>query len=132
MRLGDFFAQLRRRKNDESDDEPARFAAPRVPERHVNPHPFHAVSVQPGLMSCPSSRRLRNVRFLSKAAPSIPLPGCDMVKECTCHFAKHNDRRHGDRRLFGTLPDSRFYSGNDRRRSGGRRSTDPKLPNRTS
>jgi hypothetical protein len=128
MKLGDFLANLRGRKNDSSDDdEPARFAAPRVPERIANPHPFHAVSIRPGLMSCHRAGKLRGVRFLSNRAPAIPLPGCDMAKECTCHFNKHNDRRHGgDRRLFGTLPDSRFYSGQDRRRPGGRRATDPR------
>ena len=73
-------------------------------------------------MSCHRAGKLRNVRFLSNRAPAIPLPGCDMAKECTCHFKKHNDRRQGgDRRLFGCLPDSRFFSGQDRRRPGGRR-----------
>jgi hypothetical protein len=127
MKLGDFLANLRGRKHDApDDDEPARFSAPRVvPERVANPHPFHAVSIRPGLMSCHRAGKLRNIRFLSRTAPCIPLPGCDMSKECTCHFDKHNDRRRGgDRRLFGTLPDSRFYSGQDRRHPGGRRATD--------
>lgn len=126
MKFGDLFASLRGRKSDAKDDEPARFATPRAPERSANPHPFHAVSVRPGLLSCPQSRKLRNVRFLSRSAPSIPLPGCDMAKECTCHFDKHNDRRQGDRRLFGCQPDGRYFSGTERRRTGGRRSTDPR------
>ena len=124
MKLGDLFANLRSRKRDSQDDEPARFAAPRAPERTVNPHPYHAVSVRPGLLSCPQSRKVRNIRYLSRSAPSIPLPGCDMSKECSCRFDKHNDRRHGDRRLFGSHRDARFYSGNDRRGTGGRRASD--------
>lgn len=125
MKLGDLFASLRGRKSEAADDEPARFAAPRVPEKAANPHPFHAVSVSPGMMSCPQSRKLRHVRFLSRLAPSIPLSGCDMKSECTCRFLKHNDRRRGgDRRLFGSSPDGRFYSGTERRRHAGRRATD--------
>ena len=49
-----------------------------------------------------------------------------MPEECTCHFRKHNDRRHGDRRLFGSKPDARFYSGSERRQPYGRRATDPR------
>jgi hypothetical protein len=36
-------------------------------------------------------------RFLSSAAPRIPLPDCD-VMECKCRFAHHEDRRKGDDR----------------------------------
>ena len=129
MKFGDLLATLRGRKIDDPDDEPARFAAPRVvPGRVANPpHPYHAVSIRPGLMSCHRAGKLRNVRFLSNRAPAIPLPGCDMAKECSCHFDKHNDRRQGgDRRLFGCLPDSRYFSGQDRRRPGGRRASDPR------
>jgi hypothetical protein len=36
-------------------------------------------------------------RFLSGAAPRIPLPECDVL-ECKCRFVHHEDRREGDDR----------------------------------
>jgi hypothetical protein len=33
-------------------------------------------------------------RFLSGAAPKIPLPGCDVL-DCKCRFIHHKDRREG-------------------------------------
>jgi hypothetical protein len=127
MRLGDLFATLSGRKRGAAGEETARFAQPQAAASAApNLHPWHAVSVAPGLMSCPSARKLRGIRFLSRRAPSIPLPACTNPKECTCRFQKHNDRRHGDRRLFGVERDDRFFSGVERRRSSGRRSTDPR------
>jgi hypothetical protein len=126
MKIGDFFASLRGRGRPSDDDEPARFTAPAArTAKPANAHPFHAVSVKPGLMSCQQARKLRSTRFLSRSAPPIPLPGCTLGKECTCGFQKHNDRRQGDRRLFGCEPDGRFFSGVERR-NGGRRATDPR------
>jgi hypothetical protein len=87
-------------------------------------NPYHAVSVKPGLLCCTQATKLRQRRFLSRAAPALPLPGCNMPKECSCCFLKHADRRQGDRRLFGAQRDVRFYSGTERRRKTGRRSTD--------
>jgi hypothetical protein len=126
MKFGDFFASLRGRGRSSDGDEPARFSAPAArTAKPANVHPYHAVSVKPGLMCCQQARKLRNKRFLSRSAPSIPLPGCTLGKECACGFQKHNDRRQGDRRLFGCEPDSRYFSGVERR-GGGRRSTDPR------
>lgn len=127
MKLGDLIATLSSRKRVRQGEEPARFAPPFVKvQTATNPHPYHAVSVTPGMMRCPKAAKLRGVRFLSRSAPSIPLPGCTMPQECACRFQKHNDRRHGDRRLFGCDPDDRYFSGTERRRSFGRRSTDPR------
>jgi hypothetical protein len=129
MKLSSFFAQLGNRKRDSEDDEPARFAAPanRVIARNAsNPHPYHAVAINPGLMCCPQAKKARGVRFLSRLAPSIPLPGCTMSKDCSCRFQKHNDRRSGDRRLFGASQDDRYFAGQERRRAAGRRATDPR------
>jgi hypothetical protein len=124
MKLGNFFAHLGGRKRD-AGEEPARFAAPASqPANSAPSFPYHAVSVKPGLMSCSKATKLRGVRMLSRQAPSIPLSGCTMPHECTCRFQKHNDRRQGDRRLFGSDPDARFFSGSERRRVSGRRATD--------
>ena len=122
MKLGDFLANLRNGKRAGDDRHPMRAAAARAVDSGAN-YPFHAVSIKPGLICCQRASKLRNIRFLSRAAPSIPLPACEMGKECTCRFEKHNDRRRGgDRRLFGSEPDGRYYSGNERRRTGRRAS----------
>jgi hypothetical protein len=115
MKLINLITQLRGRKGNPDEGE----------VRSANLHRYHAVSIATGLMSCPKARKARGIRFLSRLAPSIPLPGCSMSEECSCRFQKHNDRRQvGDRRLFGNQSDERFYSGVERRQPYGRRSAD--------
>lgn len=87
-------------------------------------HPFHAVSVVPGEVSCAAAKEIAPTRFLSREAPLLPLPACTMPDRCRCRFRKYNDRRQEDRRLFGSEPDTRWYAGEERRRHPGRRSTD--------
>jgi hypothetical protein len=103
---------------------------PCAPEPKATPgtfasYPYHAVAVKPGKASCARAIRLRGIRMLSRSAPSFPLPGCTAPHDCTCRFQKYNDRRHIDRRLFGTEPDPRHFSGMQRRQLFGRRATDP-------
>jgi hypothetical protein len=63
---------------------------------------FHAVSIKFGSNACPAARTMAGKRFLSGAAPRIPLPDCNVL-ECKCRFVHHKDRRAGDdrRSLFG-------------------------------
>lgn len=58
---------------------------------------FHAVSIRTGLEACAAAKALEGQRFLSDAAPSIPLPGCDSG-DCRCRFVHFSDRRAGDDR----------------------------------
>lgn len=59
---------------------------------------FHAVSIAYAQNACLSARNMEGRRFLSGAAPRLPLPDCDVL-ECKCRFAHHDDRRRGsDRR----------------------------------
>ncbi|MGI9204658.1 MAG: hypothetical protein ACR2Q3_11645 [Woeseiaceae bacterium] len=59
---------------------------------------FHAVSLQFAGNACDAAKSMRGRRFLSGAAPRIPLLDCDAV-ECQCKFVHHKDRRtSGDRR----------------------------------
>ncbi len=58
---------------------------------------FHAVSIRTGLIACDAARALHGERFLSDAAPMIPLKGCD-VDACQCRFVHHADRRSGEER----------------------------------
>ena len=64
---------------------------------------FHAVSIRFESNACKAARELEGRRFLSSAAPRLPLPDCNVL-ECNCRFIHHKDRRSGrDRRSpFGT------------------------------
>ena len=58
---------------------------------------FHAVSIRFLSSACSAAKSLEGKRFLSSAAPRMPLPECD-VMECKCRFVHHTDRREGDDR----------------------------------
>jgi hypothetical protein len=68
----------------------------------------------------------QGMRFLSSAAPRLPLPECDAL-DCKCRFMHHADRRSGaDRR--GQVPRNMLAStggyGGKERRYRERRGTD--------
>lgn len=86
---------------------------------------YHAVSIRFEENACSAAKVMSSRRFLSNAAPQLPLPECDAL-ECRCIFTHHGDRRGGkDRRSpFGTA----VYGGDgtgsperDRRARKGRR-----------
>lgn len=58
---------------------------------------FHAVSVNFAPDACEAAKNLEGRRFLSSAAPRIPLPECDAA-QCNCRFKHHTDRRTGNDR----------------------------------
>lgn len=59
---------------------------------------YHAVSIKFSSDACSAARDLDGRRFLSSAAPKLPLAECDVL-ECKCRFVHHKDRRAGrDRR----------------------------------
>jgi hypothetical protein len=59
---------------------------------------YHAVSIKFEAYACAAAKELEGQRFLSNAAPRLPLPECNAT-DCKCHFAHHKDRRAGkDRR----------------------------------
>jgi hypothetical protein len=85
---------------------------------------FHAVSIKVGANACDAAREMEGRRFLSSAAPKIPLPGCDNSK-CACRFNHHDDRRAGDDRRDPWAPSlaeqtgtyrQEMRKGSDRRR----------------
>ena len=60
--------------------------------------PYHAVSIKLAGNACSAAKAMSGRRFLSGAAPRLPLPDCTML-ECKCRFVHHADRRAGpDRR----------------------------------
>lgn len=85
---------------------------------------FHAVSLQFAGNACEAAKNMRGRRFLSTAAPRIPLPDCD-ASACQCKFVHHKDRRaNEDRRSpfatrggAGEIAERQF----DKRHSGERR-----------
>ena len=58
---------------------------------------FHAVSIKYIAKSCEAAKAMDGKRFLSSAAPRLPLPDCD-VAECRCKFVHHKDRRSSEDR----------------------------------
>ncbi len=94
----------------------------------VKPEPqFHAVSLQYSSAACEAAKSIEGRRFLSSAAPRIPLPECD-VPECKCRFIHHKDRRErGDRRKMyrGSNIGETGVLQKERRYRGDRRNDDP-------
>ena len=82
---------LRRRK-------PAAPESESKPPTEAGSGRYHAVSIKFDSKACEAAKALSGRRFLSDAAPRLPLAGCD-APECNCRFAHHKDRRSGsDRR----------------------------------
>ena len=87
---------------------------------------FHAVSIRIDKRSaCDAVRKISGQRFLSAAAPRLPLLNCS-AKTCRCKFERHADRRGRPRRASetGTF-EPLFWGENKREQSGGRRAEDP-------
>ena len=86
---------------------------------------WSAVSILTGSVGCQAARALKGQRFLSTAAPRIPLSDCSAPQNCQCVYRKYSDRRVGPRRAedHGTM---RRVGGSapERRAGRGRRSTD--------
>lgn len=53
---------------------------------------YHAVSIKFPSNACAAAKEMANRRFLSTAAPKLPLAECN-VMECKCRFVHHKDRR---------------------------------------
>jgi hypothetical protein len=79
-----------------------RNSSKKVDPRESAPQPqhtaYHAVSIKFGEQACGAARAMAGRRFLSNAAPRLPLADCDAA-QCSCRFVHHEDRRSGkDRR----------------------------------
>ncbi len=100
------------------------------PEPKSNNHgAFHAVAIKYSENACDAAKAMTGRRFLSNAAPRLPLPDCDFL-QCRCQFAHYEDRRSGrDRRSPFSPAGANNTSGSfkkERRQRTGRRSTDLK------
>ncbi|MEX2258404.1 MAG: hypothetical protein WD672_06825 [Woeseia sp.] len=82
-----------RRQQSSTQSNPPRLSAPLADGSGR----FHAVSIRFGASPCNKARHLHGQRFLSEAAPRLPMDGCDAAN-CDCRFVHHADRRAGDDR----------------------------------
>lgn len=86
---------------------------------------YHAVSIRSGPRSCSAAKQIKDARFLSLEAPSIPLDGCPKPRECRCRYRHHEDRRDGPRRDIDVGLPGVFWTLDERREiSVGRRASD--------
>ena len=53
---------------------------------------YHAVSIKFDTHACDAAKEMDGRRFLSNAAPRLPLPDCNSL-DCRCRFVHHKDRR---------------------------------------
>lgn len=86
---------------------------------------FNSISIRIDQRSaCDAARKIARQRFLSGAAPRLPLPACTAAT-CRCKFERHADRRAGSRRASeaGTF-EPLFRGDNQRERTRGRRAED--------
>jgi hypothetical protein len=85
---------------------------------------YHCVSVVAGRPACAAAQSLLGARMLSADAPRLPLADCDTPGACQCTYRHFGDRRLAPRRARerGELADP--WACTDRRRFGGRRTTD--------
>ena len=80
-------------RREKADDKPALAS-----DSNSTTAAFHAVSIKLSGNACDAAQAMSGRRFLSTAAPKLPLPECDVL-ECNCRFVHHKDRRSGkDRR----------------------------------
>lgn len=98
---------------------------PALPRKPVSS--YHAVAIVPGRNACAEACALRDRRFLSREAPVLPLPGCN-VSPCECRYEHHDDRRKGLRRARDLAVSIDGHDGVDQRDSSkrGRRKSDTK------
>lgn len=101
--------------------------AHKVVARNHASHSYHAVAVQCKNGACASAKEIARTRFLTQAAPVLPLPSCDAA-HCECGYAHFQDRRtEDDNRRSGHGLQTELYpqtAGRERRQEHGRRKTD--------
>ena len=91
------------RRNAGSGKQPtSKRPSPSRPVSTTESNKFHAVSIKFLRSSCDAAKAMDGKRFLSSAAPRLPLPECDVV-DCKCKFIHFKDRRDSEdrRNTFG-------------------------------
>jgi hypothetical protein len=105
-------------------EPPAKKPAPSAGSKPSNNRgEYRAVSLAPSSTCCAAAKDAPGKRYLLREAPRLPLADCTMPTNCSCKFRKHADLRDVDRRALGATETSRWFAGSERRKRGGRRST---------
>lgn len=118
------FVAARRMTGSQSKKTPQR---PVATATAISSHSqFHAVSIKFSGNACEAARAMQGKRFLSSAAPRIPLPECNVL-ECKCRFVHFKDRRNSDDRRGSSLGSNTGNTGEhaEEQRQGQDRRTDP-------
>jgi hypothetical protein len=128
--IGKLFKSIFRKGEDEAPERPDTTRAASGGARAVEgaqrqwiSNPWHAVGIIPCLDACGAAQSVRNVRYLSQEAPTLPLKGCTAGK-CTCRYRHFQDRRGSPRRDADIIGPRMGFAGRERRLAHGRRSTD--------
>jgi len=98
----------------------------RASSENQAPQPYRCVAIRPGQEACPTVRNLAGRRFLTQAAPLLPLDDCTAAG-CGCRYDHFADRREHERRrshalMRGLTPhagNTDHRSGRDRRKPAG-------------
>jgi len=85
-------------------------------------NPYHAVSIEAGNRACAEANARDGRRYLSTAAPMLPLRGCTQ-STCQCRYVHHKDRRNSQERRVNFV-NPHGHAMNERRVSSGRRIND--------
>ena len=89
------------------------------------PEPWHAVTLVGRGQCCAALDSYRGARFLSGAAPRLPLAECDRPQTCACTYRHYPDRRTEQRRDSDAgSPVGTARPASEKRSSRGRRATD--------
>jgi hypothetical protein len=88
---------------------------------------WQAVSIVPGAGACTVVQELRGKRFLTRAAPRLPLAECNNQDQCQCKYKRYTDRRDSPRRAEDQLGGNQSTTAPkpERRRPGERRDRRP-------
>jgi hypothetical protein len=70
------------------------------------PSPFRAVEIRCRSEACAAAKELCGTRYLAVEAPLLPLPECDRIAECACHYRHLADRRVELRRQASLFEDA--------------------------
>ena len=82
---------------------------------------WQAVSIVPGASACAAVEELRGQRFLTRAAPRLPLTACNNQDQCQCKYKRYTDRRDSPRRAEDQGGSRPAPPKQERRRPGERR-----------
>jgi hypothetical protein len=94
---------------------PTKSTQPKKPmNSNGNKTKWYSVSVMPGKRCCAAAKQLAKKRWLSTAAPRLPLERCDQ-RTCECRYQHHTDRRGMPRRRVDREALPHQFDGQDKR-----------------